>query len=172
MSGEHDGEAQEWMDRFAVQQLIHRYADSVTRADWDETEAVFAPDAVLEIASPYDIRVVGNREIRQFLADGTRGSELLIQTAQSPVVRLVGRDAARATTTIHEVVLGEVSVTSNFAEAGTRVNYEQYGIYYDDAARIDGEWKFTRRHFQSLYQAPDVVSGSVVAARSTLLRSD
>jgi hypothetical protein len=113
----------------------------MTRADWDQTEAVFAPDAIVEIASPYDIRLEGGTAIRQFLNEATRGSELLVQTAHSPVIRLIGPNTAHARTTVHELSRGVVAVTTNFAEAGTAVNYKQYGIYYDDAAKVDGEWK-------------------------------
>jgi hypothetical protein len=32
--------------------------------------------------------------------------------------------------------------------AGAEVNVEQYGIYYDNLARIGGEWKFVHRLFE------------------------
>jgi hypothetical protein len=41
-------ELREWLDRLAIQDLINRYSDAVTRADWDQCEAVFAPNAVWE----------------------------------------------------------------------------------------------------------------------------
>ena len=41
-------EGGEWIERLPIADLIHRYSDSVTRADWDQTEAVFAPDAIWE----------------------------------------------------------------------------------------------------------------------------
>ena len=47
-------ELREWLDRLAIQDLINRYCDAVTRADWDQCEAVFAPDAVWE--SPLGLR--------------------------------------------------------------------------------------------------------------------
>jgi hypothetical protein len=156
------------VDRQAIEGLIHRYADSVTRADWDQTEAVFAADAVVDIGSPYDIHLEGPRAIREFLCEATSGSELLVQTASSVVVRLLGLAHAKATSTIHELSRGTVTVTTNFATAGTPVNYEQYGIYYDDAVKVDGEWKLARRFFQPLYAAPDGLTGHVLASRSTL----
>jgi ketosteroid isomerase-like protein len=36
------------LDQLAIQDLIYRYSDAVTRADWQQCEAVFAPDAVWE----------------------------------------------------------------------------------------------------------------------------
>ena len=35
-------------DRIAIEDLIYRYSDAVTRADWDQCEATFAPDATWE----------------------------------------------------------------------------------------------------------------------------
>ncbi len=36
-----DAESREWLDRLAIQDLINRYSDAVTRADWQQCEAVF-----------------------------------------------------------------------------------------------------------------------------------
>jgi hypothetical protein len=41
-------------------------------------------------------------------------------------------------------VVGETS----YGDEGCEVNFEQYGRYFDDITRIDGEWKFTRRVFE------------------------
>jgi SnoaL-like domain len=43
-----DVETREWLDRLEIQDLIHRYSDGVTRADWQQCEAVFTPDATWE----------------------------------------------------------------------------------------------------------------------------
>jgi hypothetical protein len=51
------------------------------------------------------------------------------------------------------------------------MNLEQYGIYFDDVAKIDGDWRFTHRLFVPLYIGPDCVTGQVVTPRSALLRS-
>jgi hypothetical protein len=32
----------EWLDRLANQDLIYRYSDAVTRADWQQCEAVWS----------------------------------------------------------------------------------------------------------------------------------
>ncbi len=41
-------ELREWLDRLAIQDLITRYSDAVTRADWQQCETLFAVDAVWE----------------------------------------------------------------------------------------------------------------------------
>src|SRR5262245_9907586 len=36
-------------------------------------------------------------------------------------------------------------------EKGQEVNHQEYGIYYDDLAKIDGHWKFTDRLYVPMY---------------------
>jgi len=48
--------------------------------------------------------------------------------------------------------------------------FEQYGIYFDDLARIDDDWKFTHRLFVPLYVGAGCVTGDVLTQRSDLLR--
>jgi ketosteroid isomerase-like protein len=161
-------EVRDWLDRLAIQDLIARYSDAVTRADWHQCEAVFAPDAVWEspnLGLRYD-------DVASFL-DMVRASttDVLIQTPHSSVVMLDG-DRATATTTIHEMSRGVGSADSALGGAGAEINFEQWGIYYDDVARLDGEWKFTRRVFVSVYLNPGCLTGDVLTARSAMQRPD
>jgi hypothetical protein len=78
----------EWIERLAISDLIHGYSYSVTRADWDGTEAAFAPDAIWEIPA-LGLRYEGARTIRHFLAEAI-GYDLLLQTAHPPVIRFLG----------------------------------------------------------------------------------
>ena len=112
---------------------------------------------------------MGARTFRDFLAETTR-NDLLIQTAHPPVIRFLGPGQAEATTTVHELVRGEVHADSTLGEAGTSVNFEQYGIYYDDVAKLDGEWKFAHRLFVPVYLRTDCVTGQVVTPRFALSR--
>jgi hypothetical protein len=77
MSAVGDAEVREWIDRQAIEDLIHRYSEAVTRADWDQHEAVFAPDAILEVASPFDFRAEGARAIREQTSVGSAKLEFL-----------------------------------------------------------------------------------------------
>ena len=162
-------ELREWLDRLAIQDLINRYSDAVTRADWGQCKAVFAPDAVWE--SPlglwFESRAAFLEGLRQ-----TTSSDLLIQTPHSSVITLTGSDRAKATTTIHELVRGVLPAASKLGEAGAEVNIDQYGIYYDDLERIDGEWKFTRRVFVPVLMNIGSVNGDVFTQRSALLEPD
>jgi hypothetical protein len=45
-----------------------------------------------------------------------------------------------------------------------------HGLYYDDVAKLDGEWKFTHRLFVPVYRRTDWVTGQVLTPRFALLR--
>ncbi|HUJ64502.1 MAG TPA: nuclear transport factor 2 family protein [Acidimicrobiales bacterium] len=160
-------ELRSWMDRLAIQDLIHRYSDAVTRADWDQCRAVFAPDAVWE--SPgMGMRFDDPDAFLAVLTDSST-TELLIQTAHAPVINITGPDRARATTTIHEMMRGAVVADTTYGEKGADINFEQYGIYFDDIARIKGDWLFTHRLFVPIYVSPGSVAGDALTPRSGLL---
>ena len=71
-----DIELRGWLDRLAIQDLIHRYSDAVTRADWGQCEAVFAAEAIWEspvVGLRYDSRAAFLEVLRE-----TSTSDLLI----------------------------------------------------------------------------------------------
>lgn len=163
-----EAELREWLDRLAIQDLIYRYSAAVTRADWQQCEAVFALDAIWE--SPIlGLRHESRAPIMEMLSATTR-YDLLIQTPHAPVITLTGTHQAEATTTIHEVIRGVAKAESAAARSGSELNLEQYGIYFDDLTRIDGEWKFTHRLFVPFYVSSGGVTGDVPTPRSALLR--
>jgi hypothetical protein len=165
-----EGEVREWLDRLAIQDLIYRYSDAVTRADWQQCEAVFSPDAIWE--SPIlEMRYESCASLLEMLR-ATSPDDLLIQTAHSPVITLAGADQARATTTIHEFIRGTATAETTLEVAGAQSNLEQYGIYFDDLTRIDGLWKFTHRLFVPIYVGRDCVTGDLLTQRSALLRPE
>ncbi len=161
-----DAEIREWLDRCAITDLIHRYSDAVTRADWTQCAEVFSPDVLWE--SP----VLGLRyESRDEFLDTLRPTtafDILIQTPHAPVVTFTGADGATATTTIHEMNRGLLASESAMGAIGSPINFETYGIYYDTIRRIDGAWKFTHRLFVPFLLRNDCVTGDVVTARSGL----
>lgn len=160
-------ELREWLDRLAIQDLIYRYSDAVTRADWPQCEAVFAPEALWE-SPPLGLRYESRDSFLKTLR-ATTDYDLLIQTPHSSVITLAGADQAHATTTIHEMNRGVTETKSELGDSGTEINVDTYGIYYDDVARIDGEWKFTHRLFMPFYLESGCVTGDVLTQRSKLL---
>jgi hypothetical protein len=59
---------------------------------------------------------------------------------------------------------------SSEGQMGDQINMEEYGVYYDDIARIDGEWKFTHRLAVLVSVGPGPVTGEILTPRSDLLR--
>jgi hypothetical protein len=165
-----DGSVAKLIDRIAIEDLIYRYSDAVTRADWDQCEACFAHDAIWE-SPQLGLRYEGARVFRDFLAQTTT-SDLLIQTPHSPVVTLLDSASATATTTLHEFVRSVGLSDSPLGEKGATHNFEQWGVYFDDIAKLDGEWKFTRRLFVPMYVGTGVVTGEVLTPRANLLRPE
>jgi hypothetical protein len=161
-----DAELREWLDRLAIQDLIYRYSDAVTRADWQQCEAVFVPDVLWE-SPPLGLRYESRESFLNTLR-ATTTYDLLIQTPHSPVIKLTGADQAQATTTIHEMNRGVTETNSELGDSGTEINVDTYGIYYDDVARIGGHWKFTHRLFVPFYLAGGCVTGDVLTRRSEL----
>jgi ketosteroid isomerase-like protein len=159
------------IESHAIEQLINRYSDAITRADWDQHEAVFAPDATIEVASPFDFKAAGAHAIREQTSAGSARLDFLIHRVDSIVVELLDGDHARATSTIHEMGRGRAPGLSG-DQPDTLLNWEQYAVCYDDISKIGGAWKFTRRYCQPIYYQSDAHAGQAVAARSALVRSD
>lgn len=159
---------QEWLDRLAIQELIVRYFDAVTLADWQQCEALYCPDAIWE--SPLlGLRHEGRASIIEIHRTTTE-YELIMQTPHASVITFIGTDRARATTTIVEFIRG-VAVAGSTADAGAKPNVQRYGIYYDDVARIDDEWKFTHRRFVPIYPNAGHGTGDLRTPLSAVLRS-
>jgi hypothetical protein len=170
-------ELRAWLDRLAIQDLIYRYSDALTRADWEQAEALFAPETIWELPA-LGIRYEGAAAFLEMLKV-TSTAEVMIQTPHAPVINLIGFDKAQATTTIHEwnrmvSPLDNTDADNAVFQAGKgeEINQEAYGVYFDDIARIDGEWKFTHRRYALIYLCNGPVTGDVVTPRSGLLRSD
>jgi ketosteroid isomerase-like protein len=156
-----DSEVRRWLDRLAIQDLINGYSDAVTRADWAQCEAVYAPHVLWE--SPgLGLRCEGRAAFMEMMR-GTSTAGLLVQTPHASVISLTDSDQAHATTTIHEFIRG-------LARDGQQADIEQYGVYFDDVERIDGEWKFTHRLFVPLYRG-DLGSGEILVSRIAPIRA-
>ncbi len=164
-----EAELREWLDRLAIQDVILRYSDAATRADWHQCQALFAPQAIWE-SPALGMRFEDRASFMEALT--TSAFELLIMTSNSPVIKLTGPNSAQATTTIYELIKRPPVAQSDTSEAGAENNLEQYGIYFDDLQRIEGEWKFTHKLFVPVYVRTGCVTGNVQTQRSELLRPD
>jgi hypothetical protein len=161
---------QQWIDKVAIQELIYRHSDAITRGDLGALEPLYAPDAIWE-HSLMGLRFESRRELFDFLAESTATAELLIQTANNPVVRLVDENTARATTTMFELTRGSLASDDEyFGAQGDEISVALYGVYYDDVSKSTGQWLFTHRRYVACYvEQGAAASGVVPTARSTLV---
>jgi hypothetical protein len=162
-----DVEFERWMDRQAIQELIHRYSDAVTRGDYEQAATVFAPEAVWEDPQS-NVRYEGARAFIDHLRDAGASLDVLIQTPHSPVVAFPEAGRAQATTTIHEIIRGVASAGSTLGALGTDLNVDRYGIYYDNLAKFGTDWKFTHRVFMTFFTATGRVVGDTSGTRPLL----
>ncbi len=108
----------------------------------------------------FGLRTESARELFDFLAQVTPTAELLFQTAENPVVRLVDEITARATTAIFELSRGR-----------DEDSMVQYAVYYDNVSKSTGQWLFTHRRFVQCYVEHGTARGDVPTTRSNLLES-
>src|SRR3974390_122883 len=158
----------DWIEIFKIQQLIYRYFDSVNRGDLETMRTLFADDAVWE--EPFfGLRQESADGFVELFRNSTAKAELLIITPHCPAIRMVSANEAQATTTIDEFTRGAAPEDGSFGPEGTKVNFQNVGIYYDDIALIDRSWKFTHRLVVPVYFESGAVTGDVVATRESLL---
>jgi hypothetical protein len=160
----------EILDRAAIEDLIRRYADAMTRADWEQHEALFAPDIVLETAPPFTITLRGRDELIDRCKFNSTRVDFMIQMSHSWVVTLLGPDSARATSTTHELARFKEEVGPlTFADGTVSSNFEYVGIYYDNFVKIDGRWLFAKRFCQPVYAKFGGLDGPTIMGRDGLL---
>jgi hypothetical protein len=160
---------QQWMDKFAIQELIYGHADAITRGDLGALEALYAPDAIWE-HSLMGLRFESVRALCDYVADATATAELLIMTANNPVVHLLDENTARATTTMFELSRGRLPADDdNLGAQGDEISVALYGVYYDDVSKRSGKWLFTHRRYVACYVEQGAASGIVPTSRSSLL---
>jgi hypothetical protein len=170
MTSTQDDEVRAMLDRHAIQQLIYRYSSAVTRGDFRHLSEMYAPDAVWE--SPLlDLHFDDAQSFIDYLVVGSAGLDVLIQTADSPDIELLGDDRARAATTMRELVRGtfpDETVPGGIGET----NVDRYAIYFDELAKPDGRWMFTHRLFVPILSTDGVLVGDVLSKRPVLRPGD
>src|SRR5579864_492799 len=103
-------------ERAAIQDVITRYSDAITRRDWVVLAELFAPDAVWE--------VIGGPAFRYTGADVALGIQRIVESTSTltqingPALIEMEGDRATARSTIYE--FGEtIDKASRFEEPGT-----------------------------------------------------
>jgi len=127
-------------DRLAVQDLINRYSDAISRKDFDLVATLFADNAVWKCSAPFNLHFEG-QAISSSLMAAVAAFDMLVQTSAGSVIDLDG-DRATARTTLFE--MGRASADGP--------GFIQFGIY-DDVIELAGDrWQFLSRHFHCYYR--------------------
>jgi hypothetical protein len=145
-------------DRLAIQDVVRRYCDAVTRNDWDAFEDLFVPGAVLALGPPVNMRFEGSRQIRTEMSRMVQGKEVFVQFSYGTIVDIEEAGRARGRTTIQEVTRGEG------LEGLTAI-----GMYFDDFMCEGGVWRFCERRLTMLYMDFTPLTGQATTARENVL---
>ncbi len=125
----------------AITRLLGRYADIATRKAWTEFAPLAAPDARFTFdTAGGTVEVVGADAFCEFGAQSLEGFAFYEYIPLNAVVDATSADTARGR--VYSFEVGEDRAS------GEWTNF--YGMYDDEYARIDGAWRFVRRHYQSL----------------------
>jgi SnoaL-like domain len=152
---------QEWVDKLAIQELIYRHSDAITRGDLGALEPLYAPDAIWE-HSLLGVRFESARAFFDYIAEGLVTLDFLVQTTHNSVVRLVDDKTAQATTTTLELNHGTLAFTADgYGAQGDEINLVQWGVYFDDLSKSTGQWLFTRRRMVVSYVEQGALRGDV-----------
>ncbi len=132
-------------DYVAICRLQSAYADVVTRRAWPELDALFLPDAVVEVDTRGGdvLRFVGAEALGTFIGNALERFdffEFVILNTRIEVA--VGGDDLRADGRMYMCEL------RSDVETG-RVN-NAFGVYHDRYARHDEGWLFAHRRYHSL----------------------
>lgn len=144
-------------ERLAIRELVDHYNDAINHRDWTVLAGLFAPDAVWEMAEPFNWRFEGAPRIAGGIRWIVGRQELLVQITSALVIESIGPDRATVRSTMIEFGRpreGEPGMHS----AGT---------HYDQVAKQDGLWRFTHRVFRVRYTDNLPVPGQVHENRAS-----
>ena len=136
------------IDEAAIRNLVARFADSVTRADYDMFRSVWADDAEFIIGeAPNGQSATGVDDIVAMLRRLWTGMDFFVQFALPGVIEISG-DEATTRTLCHEAARGS-------GEA----YYRNHCVAFDRLRRSNDGWVFTSRSFQYLWLDTSPFSG-------------
>jgi SnoaL-like protein len=140
-----DDALQDTIDYVAITRLQNAYADAVTRRAWAEFHDMFlagAPVRVDTVTNPV-IELAGPQQIGDFIGDAVERFEFFEFVPLSTRVALrAGGDPDRATARLYICELRQDAASGRSTQA--------FGVYRDEYRRVDGDWRFARRDYQSL----------------------
>lgn len=136
---------QENLDYLAICRLQAAYSDAVTRRAWSDLGPLFLPDATIRVdtVTGDPLEFVGAEGIGGFISGAIERFEffeLVILNVHVLAKADLGADELRSRTFTCE--LRQESASGHWTNA--------FGVYHDELRRVDDQWRYARRRYQSL----------------------
>ena len=139
----------ELLDYVAVCRLQAAYADAVTRRAWSDLDLLFLPEAPVQVdtVTGAPLEFVGSAGIGGFIAGAVERFEFFELVILN--VHVIGEPPG--VPDAHRNELRSRSFTCELRQERSNGHWTNaFGVYHDDLRRIDGEWRYARRRYQSL----------------------
>ena len=134
-------------DSFAIQRLVHRYADAVVHRDAEQWGACWNDEAVWNLGRGRGI--VGKAAIVDLWRKAMAGMDAVVQFAHNGDAWRVDAD--------NDAALGRWYISERFRRSNGDVGVLL--AHYDDAyVRTQRGWRFSRRLLQAHYHGPPDLS--------------
>jgi len=143
----------------ALTRLQARYADIATRMAWAEMPTLLTPDArfTFDLRMGEPLVLDGPDAVAAF---GEQACAMFSFYNYAPLNQVVTlTDDTHATGRAYALEVG--------VDASSGAWLEFYGRYHDDYAIHDGEWRFARRHFQTMATRTDGATTTYEAVTPT-----
>jgi len=125
-------------DRFAISELLNRMAYYYDEGHLDDLAACFAEDAIMSMQIAGG-DMVGPFEGRDGLMDLYRGAKSTQTDVRRHDITNILIDASGDTLTV-------TSYLTLFATENAETKLLTTGVYRDQVAQLNGEWKIVKRH--------------------------
>lgn len=140
-----DAELADTVDHLALNRLLARYADVVTRRAWPELAELFRPEAEVRIDTvtreAFTLR--GPQELGEFIGGAIERFDFFEFVVLNQLVDLrVGGDPDRARSRVYMCEQRRGIAGGEWSTA--------YGLYLDEHVKVDGRWWFSARSYRSL----------------------
>ena len=137
------------LDHGEIDRLQRAYADALNRRAWDDLEALFHPDAVvdLDLVTRPSHRLEGPAGVSAFIAAAMdRFTFFQFVILNSHVTLHLDGDPDRARARVYMCELRQL--------AGEAERNDAFGLYQDTYRRGDDGWKIAQRSYRSMARFP------------------
>lgn len=149
MPGVDDDRLADALDHGEIDRLQRAYADALNRRAWDDLEALFRPDAVVELdlVTRPSHHLDGPAALRAFIAGAMeRFTFFQFVILNSHVMLRVDGDPDRARARVYMCELRQL--------AGETERNDAFGLYQDTYQRGDDGWRIAHRSYRSMARFP------------------